>query len=192
MNAPVVRAFAADYRFYGATIGIVTDNDDPDGLGRVKLRFPWFSEDMKSDWARVAQPYAGNGFGFYWVPELETEVIVSFVQGDIRFPIVTGSLYNGKDSPAYSADSSTDPKVIQTKAGHCIYIEDQAGQEAIEITDLNGNSIAWDCANNTITISALGDIAVEAKGKLTLSGKTGVEISSPSTVTVKGSTIGLN
>jgi len=192
MNAPLVRAYAADNRFYGATIGIVTDNDDRDGLGRVKLRYPWFSEDMESGWARVAQPYAGSGFGFYWVPEVDTEVVVLFVQGDMRFPVVTGCLYNGVDNPPFSRSESTDPKVIQTKAGHRIFIEDMDGQQAIEIVDVNGNSVAWDTASNKITISSLGDISVEATGKLSLSGKTGVEISSPSTVTVTGQSIGLN
>ena len=192
MSAPLTRAFAADQRYYGGSIGIVVDNADPRGEGRVRLRFPWFSEEMESDWVRVAQPYAGNGFGFYWVPEIATEVIVSFVQGDIRFPIVIGSLYNGRDKPAV-ARNGRDPKVIQTQAGHRILIEDQAGQEKIEIVDAQGNnSITIDTTTNTITITALGDVAVKATGRLTMSGDAGVEISSSGAVSIRGATIGLN
>jgi phage baseplate assembly protein V len=191
MTGSLTRAFEADQRYYGGSIGIVVANDDPRGEGRVRLRFPWFSEDMESDWVRVAQPYAGGGFGFYWVPEVETEVIVSFVQGDIRFPIVIGSLYNGQDKPAV-ARNGRDPKVIRTKAGHRILIEDQAGQEKIEIVDAEGNSITIETTTNTITISALGNIAIKATGKLTMSGQGGVEISSSGAVTVRGTTIGLN
>jgi len=192
MTAPV-RAFDADKCFFGVAIGLVTDRDDPSGEGRVRLRYPWFSDDMTSEWARVAQPYAGNGFGFYWVPEVDSEVLVGFERGDMRFPVVLGGLYNGKDLPPFPLGASTDPKVIQTQAGHRILFEDKDGQQKIEIVDASGNnSITIDTTSSKISITASGDISVEASGKLTLSGQTGVEISSPAAVTVRGATIGLN
>ncbi len=84
-------------RMTGAVIGVVTNNSDPDGMGRVKLRFPWLTDSHESSWARVAAPMAGNNRGAYFLPEVDDEVLVVFEQGDMRFPFVLGSLWNGKD-----------------------------------------------------------------------------------------------
>ena len=65
-------------RVYGVTVGVVTNNQDPDGLGRVKVRFPWLSDDDESFWARVVTPMAGNGRGLYLLPEVDDEVLVAF------------------------------------------------------------------------------------------------------------------
>lgn len=181
----------ADQRFFGVVVALVTDNVDPENIGRVKVTFPWFSDSMTSEWCRVAQPYAGNGYGFYWIPEIDDEVVVAFMHGDMRIPIVIGSLYNGVDRPPFTRNGR-DPKVIQTKAGHRILLEDKGGQEKIEIINSSGNSIVIDTTANSISITAQGDISVEAQGQLTLSGNSGVSISSPATVTVRGQMIELN
>lgn len=174
----------ADQRYFGVVIGLVTDNNDPDSLGRVKVNFPWFSDEMISEWCRVAQPYAGNGYGFYWIPEVDDEVAVAFMHGDMRIPIVLGSLYNGQDRPTITRNGR-DPKVILTKAGHRILLEDKDGQQKIEIVDSSGNnSIVIDTTMNNISITAQGDIKLEATGRLTLSGQAGVKVS--------GATIELN
>ena len=60
----------------------------------------------ESDWCRVVQPYAGNGYGAVFVPEKGDEVLVAFVHGDMRFPIVIGGLYNGKDKPPTARTAS--------------------------------------------------------------------------------------
>ena len=83
----------------GVTIGIVTNNHDPEGLGRVKLKLPWLSEDIETHWARVATPMAGNGRGLYVLPDVDDEVLVAFEHGMVEFPYVLGSLWNGKDTP---------------------------------------------------------------------------------------------
>jgi phage baseplate assembly protein V len=183
-------AQAANERFYGVVIATVTRNDDPDGLGRVKLEYPWLSACMETDWVRVAQPYAGGGYGFYWMPERHDEVLVAFMHGNAEDPVVVGGLYNGVDKPRYvrrgsQDNASEDPKVIQTKSGHRILLEDASGKQKIEIVDASGqNSVTIDTATNAITIKAQGDISVEATGQLNLSGLGGVKIS--------GSTIELN
>ena len=81
-----------DGRITGVVIGIVTNNNDPDRLGRVKVRFPWLSGSTESHWARVATPMAGNGRGLYFLPEVDDEVLVLFERGDVRFPFVIGAL----------------------------------------------------------------------------------------------------
>jgi phage baseplate assembly protein V len=195
------RSRAADQRFYGVVEATVEDNVDPANEGRIKVRFPWFDRQMVSEWCRVAQLYAGNGYGAYFVPEKNDEVLVAFVHGYMRIPIIIGGLYNGKDKPP-KARNGDDPKYIQTKAGHRIFIEDAAGKQKIEIVDASGdNSIVLDTAANTVTILGQMNVTVEAKtGTLTLKGKTGVEIKSEGTltaqasgpVTIRGATIALN
>jgi phage baseplate assembly protein V len=173
-DGPVSRA--ADQRYFGVVVGLVTDNADPDNQGRVKLTFPWFSDAMITEWCRVAQPYAGNGYGFYWVPEIDDEVVVAFMHGDMRIPIVVGGLYNGLDRPPFSRNGR-DPKVIVTRSGHRILLEDNAGQQQIEIVDASGNnSIVIDTVANSISLTARGDITVHATGQLSLSGDAGVKI----------------
>src|SRR2546426_9457473 len=86
---------AREKKLYGVVAGIVTNNEDPDGLGRVKIRFPWLSEDNESWWARIAAPMAGKERGAYFLPEVDDEVLVAFEHGDVNFPYVLGALWNG-------------------------------------------------------------------------------------------------
>jgi type VI secretion system VgrG family protein len=85
-------------RFPGTVTGIVTDNNDPDQLYRVKVRFPWFPA-VESNWARAARPLSGPVF---FVPEVGDEVLVAFEHGDITRPFVIGTLWNGEDKPPTS------------------------------------------------------------------------------------------
>src|SRR5664280_3415392 len=108
-------------RITGVVVGVVTNNQDPDGFGRVKVKFPWLSDVDESDWARVAAPMAGNKRGFYFLPEVDDEVLVAFEHGDVRFPYVLGALWNGKDAPpATNGDGKNNVRVIQSRSGHVI------------------------------------------------------------------------
>jgi uncharacterized protein involved in type VI secretion and phage assembly len=216
-------------RIQGVVIGVVTDNKDPDGLGRVKLRLPWLSEKHESHWARVVSPMAGNDRGLYLLPEVEDEVLVAFEHGRIERPFVLGALWNSKDKPPCwnsehipedwdSDDKQANKKngrnvrVLQSRSGHVIRLDDTDKKERIEIVDAKGKqSIVFDTAAGTITITADQDVVIESKnGMLKLSGEKGVEITAPDgpakleakqnlelkspggQVNVKGSTIHLN
>ena len=89
----------------GLMIGLVTNNKDPDGYGRVRVKFPSESQDVESAWARVATFAAGNGHGASFMPQIDTEVVVMFEGGDRRRPVVLGSLWNGKDKPSLATDA---------------------------------------------------------------------------------------
>ena len=96
----------ASGRILGVVVAIVTNNQDPDGLGRVRLRFPWLDDGAESFWARVASPMAGNARGLYFLPEVDDEVLVAFQHGRPEAPVVLGGLWNGKDKPpADNADA---------------------------------------------------------------------------------------
>ncbi|MHC5832550.1 MAG: phage baseplate assembly protein V, partial [Nostoc sp.] len=79
-------------------VGIVTNNKDPKGLGRVKVQFPTLTEEHTSNWARVVAPGAGNNRGFDCLPEIRDEVLVGFEHGDIHRPYIIGGVWNGEDA----------------------------------------------------------------------------------------------
>ncbi len=176
-------------RLYGMTVGVVTNNQDPDKLGRVKVRFPWLSDEQESHWARVLTPMAGNGRGLYFLPEVDDEVLVAFEHGDVRFPYVLGALWNGKDAPPETNDDGENNKrTIRSRSGHMIRLDDTEGEEKIEIIDSKEkNRIVISTADNTITITADADITIQSRsGKLKFSGN-GIEISSQAEVKIEAS-----
>jgi uncharacterized protein involved in type VI secretion and phage assembly len=177
-------------RIHGVVIGIVTNNtDDPDGLGRVKVRFPWLSDRDDSFWARVATLMAGPDRGLYFLPEVDDEVLVLFEHGDVRFPYVIGSLWNGKDkAPADNGNGKNDVRVIKSRSGHVIKLNDAEGNETVEIVAAGGkNRVVIDTASNTITVTSGKDIVLEARqGTITLDAKS-IDIKSSTNAHIKAS-----
>jgi uncharacterized protein involved in type VI secretion and phage assembly len=177
-------------RFYGVVVGIVTNNQDPDNLHRVKVQFPWLDGSTESHWARVATPMAGKKRGLYFLPEVDDEVLVAFEHGSIDFPCVIGSLWNGKDTPPESnSDKQNNNRALHSRSGHVIRFVDKSGSESIEIIDKQGsNKIVISSKDNTITISAQSDIVIKsATGKLKMEA-VGVEITSQADVKIKANT----
>lgn len=176
---------AALGRVHGVVVGLVTNNQDPDGMGRVKVQFPWLSDTDDSNWARLAVPMAGGDRGVYFLPEVNDEVLVAFDHGDLRFPYVLGALWNGKDHPPASNDNgNNDVRLIKSRSGHVIRLTDSAGGGKIEIVDGSGNnSIVVDTSSNAITISAQG--ALKLKGAQ-------IEIASDGPLKIKGATVDIN
>jgi uncharacterized protein involved in type VI secretion and phage assembly len=194
--------------FYGVAVGVVTNNQDSEGLGRVKVRFPWLSDEDESHWARVLTPMAGNQRGLYFIPEVDDEVLVAFQHGDIRFPYILGALWNGKDKPPESNNGANNLRTIKSRSGHIIRLDDTADAEKIEIIDKNKNSIIVNTAKNTITVTADADITIQStKGKLILQGhdiemksqagvkveaSQGMELKAGSQLNIKGSVVNIN
>jgi Rhs element Vgr protein len=167
-------------RWYGVVIAIVTNNEDPENMGRVKVKYPWLDDNSESFWVRVAMPGAGKERGLYIMPEVDDEVVIAFEQGDFNNPVVIGSLYNGKDMPPLTAsDSVTGGQTFQrqwkTRTGHTITLyDDNSGQEYIEIKDAKANTqIKFDTANKVITMQSEGDIEILAQGNMTLKSQGG-------------------
>ena len=94
MRPPLQRDWSASL-----VVGVVTNNNDPDQMGRVRVKYPSLSDSEESNWARVATPSAGNARGLLMLPQPDEEVIVGFEHGDTRRPIVVGSVFNGRDKP---------------------------------------------------------------------------------------------
>lgn len=192
-------------RIEGVAIGIVTNNKDPEGMGRVKLKFPWLSEENESDWVRIATLMAGADRGSYFLPEVDDEVLVAFDHGEIHYPYVVGALWNGPDKPPEAnsdgknnirkirsrsgheiiLDDNSEQKkekvTIQTHAGHQIVLDDSAGQEKIEIKDKTGS--------NTILIDSVqNSIAIQSQMKLTIKSAM-IEIEADTMMTIKAGAV---
>jgi uncharacterized protein involved in type VI secretion and phage assembly len=197
-------------RILGVVAGVVTNNQDPEGVGRVKVKFPWLSDEDESYWARVAAPMAGQKRGFYFLPEVGDEVLVAFEHGDPGFPYVLGALWNGKDKPPEAnAEGKNDVRSIKSRSGHIIRLDDTEGAEKIEIIDKSGNNkIVIDAANNKIEITSDKDITLSAsKGTIKLDAQkieihssadtkieagAGMDVKATGVMNVKGSMVNIN
>jgi uncharacterized protein involved in type VI secretion and phage assembly len=102
----------------GVAVGIVTNNKDPDGLGRVKVHFPWRENPDDSYWARISVLMAGKQRGSFFLPEVGDEVLVAFEREDIRHPYIIGALWNGIDTPPETnSDGKNNIRKIRSAAG---------------------------------------------------------------------------
>lgn len=174
-------------RINGVVAGIVTDNKDPQGLGRVKVKVPSLSNEEIGPWARVATLMAGDQRGTFFLPEIDDEVLIAFEFGDVARPYVLGALWNGKDKPpATNSDGKNNLRFIKSRSGHLIRLDDTDGSEKVEIIDKSGaNKIVIDTSGKTITIESDKDININApNGKITLKA-TDVEIKTSSDAKIK-------
>ena len=145
-------------------IATVMDNNDPDGLSRIRVQFPWQKPlGEMTPWLRMMTPHAGSDKGFHFIPELKEEVVVNFEGGNAEKPFVAGTLYHGSAKPDSWQTTTNDIKAIRTRTGHLIELNDTNGAEMITITDKNSNIINIDTANNNIEISALENMTLNAK-----------------------------
>ncbi|HKI33539.1 MAG TPA: phage baseplate assembly protein V [Gemmataceae bacterium] len=151
----------------GVAVAKVTNNVDPEARGRVKLSFPWFSDDYESDWTRCATPMAGSGVGAYFLPDVGDEVLVAFTQGDFNSPVVLGGLWNGVARPPLTLPNPRNlVRLIKTKAGSTITIDDTPGAGKIEVKNAGGTSVTLN-ANGTVTIHGL-NVELTADQNITL------------------------
>jgi uncharacterized protein involved in type VI secretion and phage assembly len=165
----------------GAYLATVIDVADPDHLNRVKVRV--FSADSSTDsdaplWARVAVPFAGANKGAFLFPDTGDEVLVVFLSGDVRFPVVIGSFWNGRDKAPDQFGSSVDKWTFTGKAGTKIAIDESSGQGAVKFTTPNGQT-------GTLTDDGGGSIELKnATGSSIKIDAQGITINSTMKVTV--------
>lgn len=177
--------FGLSNRIYGVVYGVVIDNKHPEGAYQVKVSFPWIRSteagddaDYESNWARIVSPMAGKGRGFYTLPEIGDEVCVSFLHGDIRFPVVVGALWNDEDvapvSDAAPADSE-DPmgndlgigtaaqdnqaaggdnnaRFFISRSGSTLFFDDTEGKEKVNLFSAKGSMLTINDEKDVIAI----------------------------------------
>ncbi|MEO6329416.1 MAG: phage baseplate assembly protein V, partial [Ginsengibacter sp.] len=170
-------------------IATVTDNLDPDNMGRIRVQMLWQKESgQKTDWVRVMTSDAGSSDivsknrGFTFIPEIGDQVLVCFRYNDADRPFVLGSIFHGKSAAGGGADndkktlSSRSGNVIElndkkgeekikvnTNSGHTIELDDKKGAEKITIIDKNKNKIVIDSVADSINITAASSINMDAE-----------------------------
>ncbi len=170
--------------------------DDPEQLGRVQVRLISFDGAAQQEaplWARVAVPFAGHSRGAFLIPDVGDEVLVSFVNGDPRLPVVMGGLWNGgTDLPEQLGGERVDRWSFTGKAGTRIAIVEEQPSDATisfttpggasgELTDAGGGKVEFRIGGTTVTYDNQG-VTVNTAMNVTVQA-TQVEISA-SMVTV--------
>jgi uncharacterized protein involved in type VI secretion and phage assembly len=189
----------------GVAVALVTQNKDPENLCRVKVSFPWHEKPSESYWARLATSMAGHERGLVLIPEVGDEVLVGFEREDLRFPILLGALWNGKDKPPrFNGDGKNDERVLQSRKKHYLLFNDGA-QGVVELAHERGRKVTFtndgiimeDGQGNAVKIdSNAGSITIEAKGALnisaasiTIAAKGTLDVKATGTLNLTGSTM---
>lgn len=211
---------ASGQHMYSVTTGKVVENWDSRHPGMVRVEI-FLSEtgQNRTDWVRVMQPYAGKGFGSYFLPEVGDEVVLAFNLGDRDHPIVIGSLWNQVDTiPEKTATEKNDVKRLKTKGGHELVFTEEGGKETltlhtpgkltllmedesktVTLQDGDGkNLLTIDGKNGAVTITAAKKIVLDAgSGSLTLDGQSkkatlkmgSIDIQADQTLNIKGQSV---
>jgi uncharacterized protein involved in type VI secretion and phage assembly len=192
-------------------IGVVTNNNDPDGMGRVRVKFPALGTDIEGWWARVATINAGAERGLFMLPEPGDEVVVGFEHGDARRPFVLGSLYTGRTKvPADLKDPSNERKAkFGVKSDHEVHVEGKqamklkTGEKLVIEVNRDGKNGTGDAlldakgkieekAAMTFKMTAGQTLEIEANQSVTIKGTGGVTIESSGPVKLQGATVDIN
>lgn len=176
VKVPPVKPFPDPY--CETQSAIVTDNNDKNSLGRVRVQFHWMKPPEKSPWLRMTTPHAGNGKGVYIIPETGEEVLVGFEGGNPLKPFVIGALFHGEAKTGFG-NPGNDIKAIQTRSGNKIIMDDRKGSVLLE--DRNGNNINMD-GGGKITVRAGQHMVFEC-------GSTTIELKKDGTIRFAGEKI---
>jgi type VI secretion system secreted protein VgrG len=138
---------------------LVTDNHDPRGMGRIRVRFHWMKPGEKTPWLRVSSPHGGGGKGMFFIPEVGEEVIVGFEGNSPTKGYIDGTVYHGRANNTYG-NAGNDVKALQTRSGNQVIMNDKDGSITIK-----------DPSNNVIVLKGDGTIEINAPNKITLNTK---------------------
>jgi uncharacterized protein involved in type VI secretion and phage assembly len=205
-------ASASPSRQYGAAVGIVTDIADPDNAGRVKVKFPWIDDNIASNWARLVAPGAGNDTGFFFLPEVNDEVLVLFEHGNFDYPYVIGGVYSTKNKPPEATNAVASGKVkthiMKLRDGTMIKHVTTSDKSVTTMQDKDGvNKLVMDQNAKKTNIETTGDVLIKSTGKtevtatgdVAISGKAvkmesqaNMDIKAGGVLNLKGATVNIN
>lgn len=203
----------------GLVVAVVTNLDDPDGIGRVKVKYPLLktapdNTELESFWAPVVSIGGGKDTGIFWLPEVNDTVLLGFENGNVNRPFVLGGVWNSKAAtPIAKGDlleqsSKVKTRVLQTRTGHKIVFTDSDSSSKLEIMDKGAvTKITFDTQNKALGIESQGKgtfktaqamemksdatINIQSTGSLTIKGSS-ISVEASGTLTLKGATVNIN
>ena len=173
------------HRLYGVYPAQVTDVQDPAAQGRVQIRLPFVEESDGASalaWARLSTLMAGGERGSWFIPEVDDEVLIAFVGGDPRRPVVIGALWNGVDTPPETMDSDNNVRSFTSRSGHKLSFDDTAGAEKVVLETQDGHTLTLDDASGgTVTLehSNGAKIKIDTAGNIDITANVKVKIQAP-------------
>ena len=186
----------------GLQVGVVMKLDaSPDGEPKIQVRVPVLKAATEGIWARVSKPFASSGFGMFFLPEVDDEVLLGYFADDPSHPVVLGSLYSSKRKPPCELQAANDIKAIVTRSKHRIEFDEKdkvitittPGENKVVLSDKDKSILLSDMNGNTVRLGTGGialdspkDITCTAKGAITLDAVGAVTISSKADVQAKG------
>ena len=192
--------------------GIVTDNQDPDGRGRIKVSLPMTARGYISKWIWVCHSYAGDGKGFASLPDINDQVLVAFIGGDIHQPVCVGGMYTPRHRPPIADNEDNNIKAIKTPGAYLI-MDDTPGEERLEASIKDGKirveidtkgihltnelgPVNLKCRKLTLSGQASRwktekDVTVNADGNISVKTNSAAALSAGGDVTVKGASVDL-
>lgn len=208
MRAGGPRSATGDMTMPGVYYGIVTQNKDPENLNRIKVRLPWLDKgDVdQTHWAQLSVPMEGKKYGFYVLPDIDDAVLVMFVGGDIRQPILLGGVWSKADAPPEgNEDGKNNFRGYRSRTGHRLILDDSKKPKVV-IADMTAKNVIGignfpedgvgpnKCAvfkpgmtgEKGISISTMeGKLEVVATGKITFKAGQNIKMNATTTVDVK-------
>jgi phage protein D len=173
-------------RSFGSSVvvGVVTQNEDPENMGRVRIKYPALDDKVEGWWARIAAPGAGDGRGQLMMPVTDDEVLVAFEHGDVQRPYILGSLWNGQDVPG---------DLVQTDGSYALHSDHKVGISAKEAISLKGEDTLEVESKGALKITTTdsSSIAQNASGEFTIKGGTSITIEAGTSITIKGTSISI-
>ncbi|MDO9006135.1 MAG: phage baseplate assembly protein V [Aquabacterium sp.] len=150
-------------RHFGKYRGLVTDNEDPSAIGRIKAQVPEIFGELSTPWATPCSPYAGPGVGFHAIPPVGAGVWIEFEAGDPSRPIWTGGWWGTSDVPADEKGTAAKPalKILRSEKGLMVALDDDAN--TLTLSDGNGSNLMTISVNDgQIKLLAATKVIVEA------------------------------
>jgi phage protein D/phage baseplate assembly protein gpV len=184
---------------HGLMVGVVTNNDDPEQLCRVKVRLSAISEQDETTWARLVMPGAGASRGLQWVPEVDDEVVVGFEGGDYARAVVLGGLWNRNDAPpdvGAVSNGKVQKRLLTSRNDHRLVLTDDP-DACVDLAlkdaqcELHLNASESRLHGDTKLVISASQIEINATSKLSLKAPQ-VEVSADAALTMSGKPIRLN
>ena len=163
-------------------VGVVTNVNDPDQLGRVKVRFPALDDQLESTWARIVTTAASQERGLLMLPQVGDEVAVAFENGDARRPLVIGALFNGRDKPG--------PDLLQNQDGSFAVVSNEKGfvHTKKDLTLKSDQKLILQITSDREE-KADGNVKQESGGSTTLKAGSTYEVEAGASIKIKGASI---